>query len=76
LLKTGFAIADFQVLDLVMHVITDGERGFAYIDADDRQGQLGSHSGQLEVDEKNEKDFQGIFCYPDTGSQASWNCSK
>jgi hypothetical protein len=38
LLKAGFAIADFQVLGLVIDQVTDGERGFAHVNADDRQG--------------------------------------
>lgn len=44
LLKASFAIADFQVLDLVMQEVTDGERDFAHVNADDGKRQGGIHS--------------------------------
>ena len=34
LLKARFAIADFQVLDQLIYLVTDGERGLAHVQAD------------------------------------------
>ena len=41
--KTSFAIADFQVLDQVIYLVTDGERGLAHVQADNRQLRGGNH---------------------------------
>ena len=34
LLKARFIIADFQVFDQVIYLVTDGERGFTHVQAD------------------------------------------
>ena len=34
LLKSSFAIADFQVFDQIIYLVTDGERGLAHVQAD------------------------------------------
>lgn len=45
LLESGFIITDSQVLDLVVYLVTDSERGFTHVNADNGKRGEGFHNG-------------------------------